>query len=280
MFAFQAVPTLDKNKALKIPWGGPRAPTNNMYLVDLFGLSLNQIFSMRKVDVYFKNGSDHIESFLEGDYQLSQTQGFEVFEHIAKMEMEQRPQGLKPTASRPPTLESLQARAAAAAENPGSPSTAMVAVEPTSPTPVPKVAGLGLGSLAKGGKGKTKAKAKAASSGKGKGAVHGVGSKPRLGDDDDEASAQQQHALEDASATGKSDRSSKKPSGFNLDEEMQQVADAHKSSGGSSSVKCLEALVPERFLLPHPDFNKYAQASTLTAVGVANRLHLIRCMVV
>jgi len=104
------VPTLDKSKVVKIPWAGPEPNTRNMYLIDLFGLSLDQVATIRKVDIYFNNVSTHSETFLDAAFQLSQQQGAAMFAHIASTEIESRPDGLKPSSARPPTLSDLEAR--------------------------------------------------------------------------------------------------------------------------------------------------------------------------
>ena len=224
-----------------------------MYLLDLFGLTLDQIMSIRKVDVYYNNSSAHTETFLEEASQLSQKQGQFMFAHIVAKEFEVRPQGLKPSACRPPNLEDLLAGPVGKAVEP------LPADSPGEEMPKPKIAELALGSLEnrKGG-GKKKPKAKAA-------ATAGAFAA---------ASATQPQAIEDAvSASAKSDRSSKDKHMSGLDEDMQTVASDHISIGSGTSVKCLESLVPLNFLKPpSKEWNNYTAAATLSGVRCCQTL--------
>ena len=132
-----------KKKAIKVPWAGPSNQLNSMHLIDLFGLRADQIMSMRTVEMYFDNHSEHKELFLDPTIQLSQSQGTNLFAHIAKSEFASRPDGLRPTCARPSTVEEIKEYLQPEVDLPADSAVESVA------GPVPKVAGLQLGSMQK-----------------------------------------------------------------------------------------------------------------------------------
>ena len=127
--------------------------------------------------------------------------------------------------------------------------------------PVPKMAGASLGSLARATKPDRKAKQAVAK-------ALALTEGPYSGPGGDLAMVWVgPPAIEDATASmsGRSHKSAGKDKQvMGLDADMKQVAEAHLSCSSGTSVKCLEALDPERFLLPPQDFNKYSAASTCT----------------
>ena len=76
-----------------------------MHLIDLQGLPLETILPMRTVEIYIDNFSQHTEFFLDPTIQIHQSQGGNLFAHIAKSEFASRPDGLKPSSSRPQSLQ-------------------------------------------------------------------------------------------------------------------------------------------------------------------------------
>lgn len=234
-----------KKKMLKIPWHGPNQ-LSNMHLIDLKGIPPHEVLAMRIVEVYFDSFSEHKEFFLDPSIQLSQSQGGTLFAHIAKSEFASRPDGLKPTSLRPPTLDDIKDGQWEEEEVPSAASSLLPA----------KVPGLALGTMVKPGV-KTKKPATNKRLGGGVGPILALegGSAPEAIED--------QAVSESRNSEGSKQSKDKDP----LDEEMRQVADVHLQSGSGSSVKSLALLVPARFLMPDEGSTKYGTSSTLQGVG-------------
>ena len=253
-----------KKKAVKVPWAGPNNQLNNMHLIDLFGLRADQVMSMRTVELYFDNHSEHKELFLDPTIQLSQSQGTNLFAHIARSEFASRPDGLRPTCTRPPSVEEIKEHfQAAEVEAPVTPIVESVGGA------VPKVAGLQLGSMQR-----PSAKAKTRAGAQKRAATQSL---LALGDGQD-SDVPPAPPLEDLSLrsesrmseTSKQSKEKDLEEGA-LDDDMQKVADVHVGGPGTS-VKSLAGLVPERFLQQRPadpeaaKKHQYSLSSALTGV--------------
>ncbi len=237
-----------------------------MHLIDLFGLRADQIMSMRTVEMYFDNHSEHKELFLDPTIQLSQSQGTNLFAHIAKSEFASRPDGLRPTCARPSTVEEIKEYLQPEVEVPADSAVESVA------GPVPKVAGLQLGSMQKAAA-KVKNRTSAVTTSQKKGPSQNL---LALGDENENGlepgpttSLEDMRSESRMSDTSKQSKEKDLKEG-SLDEEMQKVADVHRSGPGTG-VKSLAGLVPERFLHQPEDQaaakkHQYSLSSALSGV--------------
>ncbi len=101
-------------EAQKAPFSGPDRE-DALYLVDLKGLPLDVILSMRRVHIYFDNHACLQDVFLEPERQLTREQGAEYFKYVISQNMKNRPDKFKPSASAT-SVEELRQQHAAAAE--------------------------------------------------------------------------------------------------------------------------------------------------------------------
>ena len=214
-----------------------------MHLIDLVGLKPDVIASMRQVEIYYDSDSRLHEIFLDPSTQLVQGQGLSCFRSIAKKEMENRGDGLKPLSSRPLNLQEMLEK-----------KVEEVTDETTlAPAPAfaPKVAGVAFGTMAKVQPKRASKRPNAPTH------VESLDAPEPLPALEDGAQSESRFSETSKSKKGKAD---------GLDEEMQQVASAHLATHSGSSVKSLQMLQPEKFLFQESD-QKYAASSTLKGAG-------------
>ena len=102
------VPEDVKLTASKTPWQGPNANRENMYLIDLKGLPLDVILSLRRVHIYYDCKAAMLEEFLTPEHQLLPQQHNEMFRYVVSQHMAQRPEKMHPSSARPHGIEKLR----------------------------------------------------------------------------------------------------------------------------------------------------------------------------
>ncbi|CAE7624279.1 unnamed protein product [Symbiodinium sp. CCMP2592] len=101
---------LPKNKALRpvsLPFFSPNSNTN-FYVIDLLGADPQVLSGMRRAEIYYDTSSELAEAVLQGAQQLSENQGHKVFDYLAAGMTERRPAPLKGSAkARPKNIQQL-----------------------------------------------------------------------------------------------------------------------------------------------------------------------------
>ena len=98
-----------KLSPVKAPWSG-RGKEDSIYFIDLKGLPLDVILSMRRCHVFYDNRAGFSQLFLSPQTQLLKDQGEEMFKDVLKENLGSRPDALKPGSKKPLNLEDLKAQ--------------------------------------------------------------------------------------------------------------------------------------------------------------------------
>lgn len=247
-----------KAKAWNINWLGPNSKTQ-FYILALDGLTAEQISAVRKVRIAFHDGVTFNSNFLAPSENLIPSQGSRVFEHIVDKKMAARPGTLRGNfTSVPDSVADLRAKASELEPDEDEVEAALAVARSgqddddmdefldeddrdghAAPAMPSRAAGINLSLLEDTGPSK-RPKAKAAKTSKvDKGAMSGSGVSTQAPDDADTATV----------VSKPSSKSKLLASSEGLDPDLQFVAQKHLATNTGSSIKSLEGLEPQVFLL-------------------------------
>ena len=256
----ERAPSDIKLSATKAPWSG-EGKEDTMYLIDLRGLPLDIILSLRRVKQYFDSRAAMHEEFLNPQIQLTKDQAQEQYKHVLDMHMKARPEKLRPGAGKPYTVQQLQKmheeadssrsaaleiakkRARKAASDSGSDSSDGSGGD-SSEDEAPQEVEAGTLSGSK----KQKAPPKKNASKK------AIAAMPPPSLASTRATSSATKALADGGEDISSVRSGGSKGNFaGIDDDMIEVAEKHLATPQGSSVKCLQQMKPKAFLLGPAD---------------------------
>ena len=277
------LPTDASVETMSVPWPNPGSK-QEMVLVNLKGLPLEVILSMRRVHIYYDSSARQSEVLLRPERQVLSSQGFATFEHATRNHMKERPDQLKPGAvgaDLAVTKQKFQRKAHASSSTPAVAPPNAAAQESDSDGEDDTSSDSGTDGAAGPDQGigprkSAKVVAREQQAAKKKAEMQKKAAEKKAAKAKATGSADKFADLELRSGGSKNMHSKEKVLDL-IDPDLHELAEAHLNSGRGSSVRCLANLRTEVFMLGPEEANvpEITSTKSLSAVLTGVRFSAI-----